>query len=50
MSQLPGKHSGGGSPPSLSNTRLVFRSDLSMNNITELPAFIFNTFPYLEEL
>uniref|UniRef100_A0A8C7FI07 Leucine-rich repeat-containing G-protein coupled receptor 4 n=1 Tax=Oncorhynchus kisutch TaxID=8019 RepID=A0A8C7FI07_ONCKI len=24
--------------------------DISMNNITELPAFVFKTFPYLEEL
>lgn len=27
-----------------------FHSDLSMNNITELPAYVFKTFPYLEEL
>lgn len=27
-----------------------FHSDLSMNNITELPAYVFKNFPYLEEL
>lgn len=27
-----------------------FHSDLSMNNITELPADVFKNFPYLEEL
>lgn len=27
-----------------------FHSDLSMNNITELPASVFKNFPYLEEL
>lgn len=27
-----------------------FHRDLSMNNITELPADVFKNFPYLEEL
>lgn len=27
-----------------------FHSDISMNNITELPAFVFRNLPYLEEL
>lgn len=32
------------------NLYFGFHSDLSMNNITELPAYVFKNFPYLEEL
>lgn len=35
-------------PPGLST--FTYYLDLSMNNITELPAYVFKNFPYLEEL
>ncbi|XP_058485922.1 leucine-rich repeat-containing G-protein coupled receptor 4 isoform X1 [Solea solea] len=35
-------------PPGLS--AFTYYLDLSMNNITELPAYVFKNFPYLEEL